>query len=121
MPGLLLASGISRDMKGCLVSIADAQLPWDRSYLTCQHYLFANSIYTASQNADKKERGLFFMTYETLKMPLAEYQLPIASGDALAGILASVVSKTAVFPLDTIRKRLQVRIECVRWFEQLPC
>lgn len=53
--------------------------------------------------------GLFFASYETLKIPLGDMSLPIGSGDALAGILASVASKTAVFPLDTIRKRLQVQ------------
>lgn len=53
--------------------------------------------------------GLFFASYETLKLPLAGLDLPVGSGDALAGVLASVSSKTAVFPLDTIRKRLQVQ------------
>jgi len=53
--------------------------------------------------------GLFFLSYETLKLPLADMSLPIGSGDALAGMLASVSAKTAVFPLDTVRKRLQVQ------------
>jgi len=53
--------------------------------------------------------GLFFLSYETLKLPLAGMSLPIGSGDALSGILASVAAKTAVFPLDTVRKRLQVQ------------
>lgn len=53
--------------------------------------------------------GLFFASYETLKLALADQPLPVGSGDALAGIVASVASKTAVFPLDTIRKRLQVQ------------
>lgn len=53
--------------------------------------------------------GLFFASYETLKLPLSDLSLPIGSGDALAGITASIASKTAVFPLDTIRKRLQVQ------------
>ena len=53
--------------------------------------------------------GLFFASYESLKTALAGASLPIGSGDAVAGILASVASKTAVFPLDTIRKRLQVQ------------
>lgn len=53
--------------------------------------------------------GLFFASYETLKIPLSDLSLPIGSGDALAGVLASVTAKTAVFPLDTIRKRLQVQ------------
>ncbi|KAL9051198.1 MAG: hypothetical protein Q9162_006176 [Coniocarpon cinnabarinum] len=53
--------------------------------------------------------GLFFASYETLKIMLAGYQLPIGSGDAIAGVVASVTSKTAVYPLDTVRKRLQVQ------------
>ena len=53
--------------------------------------------------------GLFFASYETLKIPLADYSFPVGSGDALAGVIASVASKSAVFPLDTIRKRLQVQ------------
>ena len=53
--------------------------------------------------------GLFFASYESLKIPLADYSFPIGSGDAVAGVIASVTSKTAVFPLDTIRKRLQVQ------------
>ncbi|GAB1744528.1 hypothetical protein NU219Hw_g1933t1 [Hortaea werneckii] len=57
--------------------------------------------------------GLFFASYETLKPALATTLpfslLPFSSGDALAGILASVCSKSAVFPLDTVRKRLQVQ------------
>jgi solute carrier family 25 thiamine pyrophosphate transporter 19 len=53
--------------------------------------------------------GLFFATYETLKPLCSEIELPFGSGDALAGITASVMSKTAVFPFDTVRKRLQVQ------------
>jgi solute carrier family 25 (mitochondrial thiamine pyrophosphate transporter), member 19 len=53
--------------------------------------------------------GLFFAFYESLKLPLAAVQLPFGSGDAIAGVTASVLSKTAVFPLDTVRKRLQVQ------------
>lgn len=53
--------------------------------------------------------GLFFAAYEGLKIPLSDMSLPIGSGDAFAGIIASVSAKTAVFPLDTIRKRLQVQ------------
>ncbi|KAI7280458.1 hypothetical protein KC345_g4765 [Hortaea werneckii] len=53
--------------------------------------------------------GLFFASYEALKPGMATIQLPFSSGDALAGILASVFSKSAVFPLDTVRKRLQVQ------------
>ncbi|KAI5370262.1 Putative mitochondrial carrier protein [Septoria linicola] len=53
--------------------------------------------------------GLFFSLYEGLKPTLAAVQLPFGSGDALAGVMASVLSKSAVFPLDTVRKRLQVQ------------
>lgn len=53
--------------------------------------------------------GLFFSTYETLRPPLANLSLPFGSGDATAGVLASVFAKTGVFPLDLIRKRLQVQ------------
>ena len=53
--------------------------------------------------------GLFFSTYETLRPPLATMALPFGSGDATAGVLASVLAKTGVFPLDLIRKRLQVQ------------
>ncbi|KAK4635626.1 Mitochondrial thiamine pyrophosphate carrier 1 [Fulvia fulva] len=53
--------------------------------------------------------GLFFALYEGLKPSLATIQLPFGSGDAVAGVTASVLSKTAVFPLDTVRKRLQVQ------------
>jgi solute carrier family 25 thiamine pyrophosphate transporter 19 len=55
--------------------------------------------------------GLFFASYETLKPVMANspLPLPLGSSDAVAGILASVLSKTAVYPLDTTRKRLQVQ------------
>lgn len=56
--------------------------------------------------------GLFFTLYEALKPVLAGVTLPLeslGSGNAMAGICASVMSKTAVFPLDTVRKRLQVQ------------
>lgn len=56
--------------------------------------------------------GLFFSLYESFKPAFAGVTLPLGSlgsGDALAGIMASVMSKTAVFPLDTVRKRLQVQ------------
>ena len=53
--------------------------------------------------------GLFFALYESFKTPLAGVHLPFGSGDAVAGVSASMLSKTAVFPLDTVRKRLQVQ------------
>lgn len=53
--------------------------------------------------------GLFFATYETLRPPLSTLSMPFGSSDAVAGILAGLVAKTGVFPLDLIRKRLQVQ------------
>ncbi|KAJ0427189.1 mitochondrial carrier domain-containing protein [Aspergillus carlsbadensis] len=59
--------------------------------------------------------GLFFATYETLRPVMASTShvdglpLPPGSGDAVAGVIASVISKTGVFPLDLVRKRLQVQ------------
>lgn len=53
--------------------------------------------------------GLFFAMYEGAKPILAGVKLPFGSGDAISGMTASILSKTAVFPLDTVRKRLQVQ------------
>jgi len=53
--------------------------------------------------------GLFFATYETLRPVMSKLELPFGSGDATAGIIASVIAKTGVFPFDLIRKRLQVQ------------
>ena len=55
--------------------------------------------------------GLFFAGYEALKPVTAASPVPLPFGtsDAAAGVLASVLSKTAVYPLDTTRKRLQVQ------------
>ena len=54
--------------------------------------------------------GLFFATYETLRPALSSAEhLPFGSGDAVAGVVASVLAKTGVFPLDLVRKRLQVQ------------
>ena len=53
--------------------------------------------------------GLFFTTYEALRRPLGEWHLPLGSGDAVAGMMASTLAKTGVFPLDLVRKRLQVQ------------
>lgn len=53
--------------------------------------------------------GVFFAVYEALRPPLAGLDLPFGGGEAIAGTLASVVAKTGVFPLDTVRKRIQVQ------------
>lgn len=53
--------------------------------------------------------GIFFVTYEGLRVKLAGFNMPWGSGDATAGIVGSVVAKTAVFPLDLVRKRIQVQ------------
>lgn len=53
--------------------------------------------------------GLFFSSYEMVRTLLAVDGLPFGSGDAVAGVLASVTAKTGVFPLDLARKRLQVQ------------
>lgn len=53
--------------------------------------------------------GTFFALYETLRLPLAQVNLPFSSGDATAGVISSVIAKTAVFPLDLVRKRMQVQ------------
>jgi solute carrier family 25 (mitochondrial thiamine pyrophosphate transporter), member 19 len=53
--------------------------------------------------------GVFFATYETLRLPMARLDMPFAGGDAVAGVVGSVVAKTFVFPLDLVRKRIQVQ------------
>ena len=53
--------------------------------------------------------GLFFSTYESLRLTFTPLSLPYGSGDATAGVLASVLAKSGIFPLDLIRKRLQVQ------------
>ncbi|PLB50998.1 putative mitochondrial deoxynucleotide carrier protein [Aspergillus steynii IBT 23096] len=54
--------------------------------------------------------GLFFATYESLRPSLSGlHDLPFGSGDAVAGVVSSVLAKTGVFPLDLVRKRLQVQ------------
>ncbi|KAL8757088.1 MAG: hypothetical protein Q9199_002489 [Rusavskia elegans] len=53
--------------------------------------------------------GLFFSIYELLRPPLANISLPFGSGDACAGIISGVLAKSGIFPLDLIRKRLQVQ------------
>ncbi|KAF4581133.1 Mitochondrial thiamine pyrophosphate carrier 1 [Ophiocordyceps camponoti-floridani] len=53
--------------------------------------------------------GIFFVTYEGLRVRLAGFDMPLGSGDAVAGAVGSVVAKTVVFPLDLVRKRLQIQ------------
>ncbi|KAF3055644.1 Mitochondrial thiamine pyrophosphate carrier 1 [Daldinia childiae] len=54
--------------------------------------------------------GLFFAVYEGARLPLGQVDaLPWGTGDATAGVIASVVAKTGVFPLDLVRKRIQVQ------------
>jgi len=54
--------------------------------------------------------GLVFGTYEATRTSLANTKyIPPRTADFLAGGIAGVFSKCAVFPLDTIRKRLQVQ------------
>jgi len=54
--------------------------------------------------------GLFFGTYETTRTYLAETQhIPVGWSDAISGSFAAGLGKTGVFPLDLIRKRLQVQ------------
>ena len=53
--------------------------------------------------------GIFFAAYEGLRRPLGPLMPWGGGGDAAAGVLASVLAKTAVFPLDLARKRIQVQ------------
>ncbi|KAL7789437.1 mitochondrial carrier [Trichoderma ceciliae] len=53
--------------------------------------------------------GIFFASYEGLRLQLSPLHLPWGGGDATAGMVASVIAKTAVFPLDLVRKRIQVQ------------
>lgn len=53
--------------------------------------------------------GIFFAAYETLRPPLAQLELPFSSTGAVAGVIASLVAKTSTFPLDLVRKRIQVQ------------
>ncbi|KAJ5528325.1 Mitochondrial thiamine pyrophosphate carrier 1 [Penicillium frequentans] len=54
--------------------------------------------------------GLFFSAYEGFRPIMANMDhMPFGTGDAAAGICASILAKTGVFPLDLVRKRLQVQ------------
>ncbi|GAO14399.1 hypothetical protein UVI_02055220 [Ustilaginoidea virens] len=53
--------------------------------------------------------GVFFVTYEGLRVKTAGLNMPWGGGDVTAGVMSSVVAKTAVFPLDLVRKRIQVQ------------
>src|SRR5205814_7708991 len=54
--------------------------------------------------------GLLFGTYEGTRTSLSAFNgFSPRTSDFLAGGIAGIVSKCAVFPLDTIRKRLQVQ------------
>ena len=53
--------------------------------------------------------GIFFATYENLRVSMAHLNMPWGSGTATAGVIASVLAKTAVFPLDLVRKRIQIQ------------
>lgn len=54
--------------------------------------------------------GLFFSAYEGFRPVMTHLDaLPFGTGDAAAGVFASVLAKTGVFPLDLVRKRLQVQ------------
>jgi solute carrier family 25 (mitochondrial thiamine pyrophosphate transporter), member 19 len=53
--------------------------------------------------------GVLFGTYEATRTALSKADVPSSTADFLAGGIAGIVSKSAVFPLDTIRKHLQVQ------------
>ncbi|KAK4188383.1 mitochondrial thiamine pyrophosphate carrier 1 [Podospora australis] len=53
--------------------------------------------------------GVFFTAYEILRPQLSQLDLPFSSGGAVAGTIASVMAKTITFPLDLVRKRIQVQ------------
>lgn len=53
--------------------------------------------------------GIFFAAYESLRVSLDGLHMPWGSGDATAGMMASILAKTVVFPLDLVRKRIQVQ------------
>ncbi|KAK7207521.1 mitochondrial deoxynucleotide carrier [Myxozyma melibiosi] len=58
--------------------------------------------------------GFFFASYQPCKLAMSslehEYGVnTFGSGDAIAGMIAGIVSKTCVFPLDVLRRRLQVQ------------
>lgn len=64
---------------------------------------------TASVTQIVPYMGLLFGTYEPCRLSLAYHGVPTGWDSALAGFIAGSCSKTGVFPLDLIRKRLQVQ------------
>jgi solute carrier family 25 (mitochondrial thiamine pyrophosphate transporter), member 19 len=54
--------------------------------------------------------GILFGTYESTRVSLSQSNIfSQQTSDFLAGGFAGILSKSAIFPLDTIRKRLQVQ------------
>jgi len=61
--------------------------------------------------------GIFFCTYESIRSlsrritdnPSISIYLSHGTADAISGAAAAIVGKTSIFPLDLIRKRLQVQ------------
>ena len=54
-------------------------------------------------------RAMIFGSNDAFKKLLDKFNLSSGVRDATAGLMAGVVSKIATFPLDTLRKRMQVR------------
>ena len=53
--------------------------------------------------------GLYFCAFEALKPLVSGFELPFGLGILGAGALARVCEKAGTFPLDSIRRRLQVQ------------
>ncbi|KAI5283353.1 mitochondrial thiamine pyrophosphate transporter [Ascosphaera aggregata] len=70
-------------------------------YETLQPFISSLSFF--AQKCDRNPHS-----QSTSKSTLAQLS-PFSTADALAGSLASIFAKTLVFPLDTVRKRLQVQ------------
>lgn len=89
-------------VKGCVAFIAVLSTRPYRSPPTCETFLgclpdLAN------------DRGFMFMTFETSMSLLREWQVPEGRAAFVAGLASGTVSKALVFPLDTVRRRLQVQ------------